>query len=128
MIGVGVNLAPREAAGLSTPPAGLRELLPGIEATQVLLQLGEPLVRTVLAFERQGFAPFAARFNDRDVLRGREVMLSDGQHGMAHGVDEARRLAGAYCRWHETRHQFRYQRAPARRPAALTRPCCACSS
>jgi len=88
VIGVGVNLAPREAAGLSTPPAGLRELLPGIDATQVLLQLGEPLVRTVLAFERQGFAPFAARFNDRDVLRGREVMLSDGQHGMAHGVDE----------------------------------------
>ena len=45
VIGVGVNLAPREAAGLSTPPAWLQELLPGIDAPQDLLRLAAPLVR-----------------------------------------------------------------------------------
>ncbi len=40
-----------------------------------------------LAFEATGFSPFAARFRERDVLDGREVVLSDGQHGVARGVD-----------------------------------------
>jgi BirA family biotin operon repressor/biotin-[acetyl-CoA-carboxylase] ligase len=88
VIGVGVNLVPRDAAGLSTPPAGLQELLPGIDAAQTLLRLAAPLVRTVQAFAALGFAPFAARFNARDVLRDREVVLSDGLPGTAHGVDQ----------------------------------------
>lgn len=88
VIGIGVNLARPEATGLSTPPAGLTELLPDIDAAQVLLRLGEPLVRTVLEFQHCGFAPFVARFNERDVLRGREIVLSDGLQGSARGVDE----------------------------------------
>ncbi len=87
VIGVGVNIAPRDATGLSTPPVGLQELLPGIGAAQTLLRLAGPLVQTVQAFQTFGFAPFAARFNARDVLRDRAVTLSDGLQGTARGVD-----------------------------------------
>ena len=34
------------------------------------------------------FAPFQARFAQRDVLSGRAVQLSDGLEGTAHGVSE----------------------------------------
>ena len=128
MIGVGVNLATREVPGLSTPPAGLRELLPGIDAAQVLLQLGEPLVRAVLEFEHHGFSPFAARFNARDVLRDREVTFSDGQQGTARGVDETGALLvhTAAGMKHVTSSEISVR--PQSGPEALTHPCCACSS
>ena len=88
VIGVGVNIAPPPVQeGLSTPAAALQELLPGIDAPGGLLKIAEPLVRALLAFEATGFTPFAARFRERDVLEGREVVLSDGQHGVARGVD-----------------------------------------
>ncbi|MGH6624936.1 MAG: biotin--[acetyl-CoA-carboxylase] ligase, partial [Burkholderiaceae bacterium] len=91
VIGIGINIAPPDparAAGLSTPPAWLQELLPELDAPQALLRLAEPLVRTLLAFEALGFAPFQARFNARDALRDRAVDLSDGTQGTAHGVSE----------------------------------------
>jgi BirA family biotin operon repressor/biotin-[acetyl-CoA-carboxylase] ligase len=89
VVGVGINIAPRPAQGLSTPPAALRELLPAIDAPQALLAVAEPLVRTLQAFETFGFAPFQARFNARDTLRDRPVALSDGTSGTAHGVSES---------------------------------------
>ena len=88
VVGVGINLAPRPPAGLSTPPAALRELLPTAGAPDVLLAVAEPLVRTLQAFETFGFAPFQARFNVRDALRDRAVAVSDGTAGTAHGVSE----------------------------------------
>ena len=88
VVGVGINLAPRDPAGLSTPPAALQELLPGADAARTLLAVAEPLVRTLQAFETFGFAPFQARFNARDVLRDRAVTLSDGTSGTAHGTSE----------------------------------------
>lgn len=88
VVGVGINLAPRPAAGLSTAPAALQELLPAIDAGQALLRIAEPLVRTLQAFEAFGFAPFQARFNARDALRERAVTLSDGTAGTAHGASE----------------------------------------
>jgi len=92
VIGVGLNIMPREALGLSTPPSWLQELLPGVEAPQALARVVAPLVQTMQAFEALGFAPFQTRFNARDVLRDREVSVSDGQGGMlrgsAHGVSE----------------------------------------
>ena len=42
-----------------------------------------------LAFQTFGFAPFQARFNVRDALRDRVVILSDGTTGTAHGTSEA---------------------------------------
>ena len=88
VVGVGINLAPRDPAGLSTPPAALQELLPGADAGRTLLAVAEPLVRTLQAFETFGFAPFQARFNARDALRDRAVLLSDGTSGTAHGASE----------------------------------------
>jgi BirA family biotin operon repressor/biotin-[acetyl-CoA-carboxylase] ligase len=87
VIGVGLNIAPREATGLSTPPAWLGELQPGMDAPQALLRLAAPLVQTVRHFEALGFAPFRAGFMARDALAGRQVSLSDGTAGMARGVD-----------------------------------------
>ena len=86
VIGVGLNLTPRAVAGASTPPAGLQELLPGIDAPGALARIALPLAQAVQAFEHDGFAPLAARFNARDVLAGRPVRLSDGTEGVARGV------------------------------------------
>jgi len=86
VIGVGINIAPRPAGGLSTPPAALRELLPDIDAPGALSRVVPGLVRDVLAFAQAGFAPFHARFDARDALRGRAVTLSDGTSGTAAGV------------------------------------------
>jgi BirA family transcriptional regulator, biotin operon repressor / biotin---[acetyl-CoA-carboxylase] ligase len=52
----------------------------------VLAELAAPLVRSVQAFEAQGFGPFAERFAARDALRGRQVQLSDGSFGLCEGV------------------------------------------
>ena len=38
-------------------------------------------------FEREGFAPWVARFNALDALADTPVLLSDGTEGMACGVD-----------------------------------------
>ena len=88
VVGVGINIASRPLPGLSTPPAALQELLAGTDAAQTLLRIAEPLVRTLQAFETFGFAPFQARFNARDALRERPVVLSDGTTGTAHGASE----------------------------------------
>ena len=88
VIGVGLNIAPREAAGLSTPPAWLGELLPGVDGPQALLRLAPPLVQAVRRFEARGFAPFQAAFLTRDALAGRGVTLSDGTAGVARGVND----------------------------------------
>ncbi len=87
VVGVGLNIAPREAAGLSTAPAWLQEVLPGITAGQALLRVAAPLVQAILAFERAGFAPFQPLFAQRDVLLGRAISLSTGAAGTACGVD-----------------------------------------
>jgi BirA family transcriptional regulator, biotin operon repressor / biotin---[acetyl-CoA-carboxylase] ligase len=89
VVGVGINIAPRDAAGLSTPPAWLQEVLPDVDAGSALLRIAAPLVQTLLAFQTFGFVPFQARFNARDALRDRAVTLSDGTSGTAHGTSES---------------------------------------
>ncbi len=87
VIGVGINIAPRDATGLSTPPAWLQELEPGVDAPTALLRVAPALVQAVLRFEAQGWPPFLAAYAARDALAGREVQLSDGSQGQARGVD-----------------------------------------
>ena len=90
VIGIGINIATPAvdaAQALSTVPASLRELMPGIDAPAALLRLAEPLVRTVQAFEQQGFAPFQSRFARHDLLLGRPLTLSSGVAGIGRGVD-----------------------------------------
>ena len=87
IVGVGLNVGPRAADGLSTPPAWLQQLRPGIEAQAVLLDVVPALAEALRRFQAEGFAPFATAFARRDALAGREVRLSDGRTGTARGVD-----------------------------------------
>jgi len=87
VIGIGINLQPPAAQGLSVPPAGLRELLPGCNAPTVLQGIVPALLVALRTFEAQGLAPFQQEFHARDLLRGRQVLLSDGTAGTAHGID-----------------------------------------
>jgi BirA family biotin operon repressor/biotin-[acetyl-CoA-carboxylase] ligase len=87
VIGVGINIAARDAAGLSVPPAALVELLPGVDAPKALHTLAPPLVGAVLRFAQEGFAPLRQAFLARDALLGREVVCSDGVMGSARSVD-----------------------------------------
>ena len=82
------DLHPRPAQGLATPPACLQELLPDMDAPQALLRVAPALVRDVQRFEAEGWSSFLPAFRARDVLRGRDVLLSDGTQGQAMGVDE----------------------------------------
>jgi BirA family biotin operon repressor/biotin-[acetyl-CoA-carboxylase] ligase len=87
VIGVGINVAAPDATGLSTPPAGLNELLPHMDAPAALALVAAPLVRAIQRFEAHGFVPFQSAFNALDALAGVPVGLSDGVHGVARGVD-----------------------------------------
>ncbi len=89
VVGVGINIAPQDATGLATAPAWLQELLPQADAAQALTLVAGPLVQSIKAFESFGFAPFQRRFNARDALRDRRVVLSDGSAGTANGVSES---------------------------------------
>ena len=86
VIGIGLNIGPREAAGLSTAPAWIRQWRPRATAPELLREIVVPLVDDVLLFGERGFVPFAERFAARDILRGREVQLSDGIVGRCEGV------------------------------------------
>jgi len=90
VVGIGINLLPRPPVpGSDIAPACLRELWPQADAPGALARVVPPLIRALQAFEREGFAPFEAGFTERDVLRGREVTLSDGTAGRAGGVDRS---------------------------------------
>ena len=95
VIGVGLNvLAPAQSFDAAeqpghTPGVGatsLQAIWPGVDAPWALQAVAAPLVAAMLAFERDGFAPFQARFAARDALAGRAVRLSDGTEGNACGV------------------------------------------
>ncbi len=87
VIGVGINIHPLDATGLTTAPAWLQELAPDIDAPAALLQVAAPLVGAVQRFEREGWTSFQTAYAQRDALAGREVTLSDGSSGQARGVD-----------------------------------------
>lgn len=88
VVGVGINIAPAQAGGLSTPPACLQEVWPDASAPAALLRIAPALLQAMRLFEVQGFAPFQAAYAERDALRDRPVQLSDGIHGTAGGVNE----------------------------------------
>jgi len=88
VVGVGINVAPRSADGLSIPPAWMQLLEPGADAPSVLQRVAAPLIATVRRFEQSGFAPLQNRFNQRDALLGRALRLNDGTEGIGQGVDE----------------------------------------
>ena len=87
VIGMGINVAPPEASGLHPAPAWTRELLPDIAAPALLLRVLPAVLQALALFQAQGLPAFATAFAARDVLREREVVLSDGTVGVARGID-----------------------------------------
>ncbi len=87
VIGIGINIGPREAEGLRTPPAWLQELLPDADAAQAFGLIAPAVVQAVLNFAEMGMGPLLGAYAARDALRGREVLTSDGLIGIARGVD-----------------------------------------
>ena len=90
VVGVGINVLPQTFEGLATGFACLTELDPAANAPQALAAVAQPLVRALLAFERDGFAPFVAPYAQRDLLRGQRVTTNATEvaEGLAEGVDE----------------------------------------
>ncbi|RYX93067.1 MAG: biotin--[acetyl-CoA-carboxylase] ligase [Comamonadaceae bacterium] len=95
VIGAGINIRAPEATAAdpqavapSVPAGGLQDVWPEACAADVLGRIVPPLVQALQAFEQFGFAPFQSRFAARDALAGRDVKLSDGTTGSAHGVGE----------------------------------------
>ena len=86
VVGIGLNVLPRDAAGLSLPAGCLQELDAALDAPTALALIAAPLVNMLQLFEAYGFGPMQPRFAIRDVLQERPVTLSDGSSGTAHGV------------------------------------------
>jgi len=89
IIGIGINVIPQPVAQADYGAAALTELWPEATPQDALARIGEPLVRALLAFERDGFAPLQDAYASRDVLRGRLVTTTDPAlpEGVADGVD-----------------------------------------
>ena len=89
VVGVGLNVLPQTVPDLPQGYACLQELQPDITAPMALAQVAEPLVRALLQFQAQGFAPLAAAYARRDLLQGQKVSttLAAVPAGVAEGVD-----------------------------------------
>jgi len=87
VIGVGLNLTQPSASNLRNPAAGLQQLLPGLDAATLLAGTVPSLVRALVYFEAQGFAPLQTAFCKRDTLRDKMLVCSDGRNGTGAGVD-----------------------------------------
>jgi len=93
VVGVGLNVQPQPAAAQQEMASGfacLAELDPAADAPRALAAVAAPLVQALQRFEREGFAPFAAAYARRDLLRGQRVTTNaaDAPDGVAEGVDE----------------------------------------
>ena len=99
VVGVGLNVLPQPVdetgALLSATPlahgyGSLSEIEPAIDPPSALARVALPLVQALLAFQAGGFAPLAAAYARRDVLRGQPVTttLAEVPDGVAEGVDE----------------------------------------
>jgi BirA family biotin operon repressor/biotin-[acetyl-CoA-carboxylase] ligase len=90
VVGVGLNVLPQVVPELPQGYACLQELQPDITAPAALALVAEPLVRALLQFQAQGFAPLAPAYAARDLLLGQPVgtTLPAVPAGVAEGVDE----------------------------------------
>jgi BirA family biotin operon repressor/biotin-[acetyl-CoA-carboxylase] ligase len=89
VIGVGLNVLPQATRELSSGYACLQERQNDITAPMALHQVAPALAGAVLGFEREGFAAFAERFAQRDLLLAQRVATTsaDVPDGVAEGVD-----------------------------------------
>ncbi len=94
VVGVGLNIA-AVAAPDGTATACLQEILPDATPADALSRVALPLLRALLRFQAEGFAPLAGAYAARDLLRGQPVHTNGNPPltGLADGVDGA----GALC-------------------------------
>lgn len=98
VVGVGLNVLPLVAEGLTSGLASLQELVPGMAVADALDRAAPAVLQCLSRFEAEGLAPFAAGFAHRDLLSGRPVVASalgaeDREHGTsADGIDAYGRL------------------------------------
>jgi BirA family transcriptional regulator, biotin operon repressor / biotin---[acetyl-CoA-carboxylase] ligase len=90
VVGIGLNVLPQQIEGLATGYASISEFDPATTAPRALAAVAAPLVRALLRFEREGFAPFAPTFAARDLLLGHRITTNapEAPEGVADGVDE----------------------------------------
>jgi BirA family transcriptional regulator, biotin operon repressor / biotin---[acetyl-CoA-carboxylase] ligase len=128
VIGVGINVRAVEFDAQNSTaiaPGCLQSLQPDADVASALLRVLPPLVQTVQAFAQFGFAPYQARFAQRDVLAGRDVLLTDGTQGEAHGVTQTGALlVHTFAGMKEiTSSEVTVRPVPGRIPAKAFRPC-----
>jgi BirA family biotin operon repressor/biotin-[acetyl-CoA-carboxylase] ligase len=87
VIGIGINMTPRPAEGLRTPPAWLQELQPTWSAADTLARVVRPVVARTLECCVQGFGGMREAYHARDYFYGKDVVCTDGTAGQARGVD-----------------------------------------
>lgn len=89
VIGVGLNVLPQPASVSLPTSAALAEWWPDATPPLALATLLPPLAHALQAFDSLGFAPLAAAYAGRDVLRGQPVTTTDTScpAGVALGVD-----------------------------------------
>ena len=89
VVGIGINVLPQPAAEADYGTAALTELWPEATPQDTLARIGVPLVRALLAFDRDGFEAMQPAYARRDVLQGRRVRTTDVAmpEGVADGVD-----------------------------------------
>ena len=101
VVGAGVNFALNEATREAVVKSGgLRPACIADSNTQagrnkIAAQLVTQLYRALEVFAAEGFAPFAAEWNESDALCGREVIVSDqgsATTGIARGIADDGRL------------------------------------
>lgn len=89
VIGVGLNIRDaQDDPAAEVGRAALAELDAQAGAPATLLQVARPLLQAVLAFEREGFTPWQARYAARDALAGRSVRLLPAQGPAVEGTVE----------------------------------------
>jgi len=92
VIGIGLNVLPQPLTPEMNSGFGcLQELWPDIDAPQALRRVAGPLARALKQFERDGLAPFAAGYRQRDLLLGQPVLTTypGVPAGVAEGIDES---------------------------------------
>ena len=87
VVGVGLNVRKPSANDLRTPATGIESFWKEATAPLVLERVAAPLIRMLLEFKSQGFAPLQQRFSQRDAILGQVIGTSDGLQGVCQGVD-----------------------------------------
>ena len=87
VVGVGLNVRKPSAHDLRTPATGIESFWEEATAPLVLERVAAPLIRMLLEFKTQGFAPLQQRFSQRDAILGQVIGTSDGLQGVCEGVD-----------------------------------------